>query len=103
MERQNMIRHPAVAGQFYPGTAAPSQCRADDRFVQLSGSNETRSRSCVPHAGWMYSGATAGTVYSAVRVPDHVIMLGPNHHGIGSPYAVVRRGRMANAPRRRAD
>jgi AmmeMemoRadiSam system protein B len=40
----------------------------------------------------MYSGATAGFVYSNVRVPDCVLMVGPNHHGVGSEYAVFSVG-----------
>jgi AmmeMemoRadiSam system protein B len=46
----------------------------------------------VPHAGWMYSGRTAGAVYSRVQIPDRVILLGPNHHGAGSTYALCDAG-----------
>lgn len=40
----------------------------------------------------MYSGATAGIAYSNVVVPDRVILVGPNHQGTGSPYAVFDAG-----------
>jgi AmmeMemoRadiSam system protein B len=86
-----MIRQPAVAGQFYPGTAA--QVNADlDRMLKPVERQHDALVVVVPHAGWMYSGATAGAAYAAVRVPDCVIMLGPNHHGLGSPYAVADTG-----------
>jgi AmmeMemoRadiSam system protein B len=40
----------------------------------------------------VYSGPTAGILYSQVHVPDRVILLGPNHHGAGSPYALYDAG-----------
>ena len=42
----------------------------------------------VPHAGYVYSGAVAGRVYGAIEVPRDVIILGPNHTGIGDRGAV---------------
>jgi MEMO1 family protein len=46
----------------------------------------------LPHAGYFYSGAVAGKTISCVNVPDTVIILGPNHTGLGRPYSLVRRG-----------
>ena len=82
-----MIRSPAVAGAFYPGNAAQLGARLD-QLVRPSVSARPALAVVVPHAGWMYSGATAGRLYSQVRVPDRVILIGPNHHGLGSDYAV---------------
>lgn len=82
-----MDREPAVAGRFYP--AAPEKLRRDvDRF--LAGSAErTAARGVVaPHAGYVYSGAIAGAVYARVEVPSRVIVLGPNHTGLGAPVAL---------------
>ncbi len=91
MERQTVIRPPAVAGQFYPGTAA--QVNAElDRLLRPVEKQRDALAVLVPHAGWMYSGATAGTAFAAVRVPDRVIMFGPNHHGLGNPYAMADAG-----------
>jgi AmmeMemoRadiSam system protein B len=45
-----------------------------------------------PHAGYLYSGRTAGRVYGSVEVPDRVLLLGPNHTGLGRPAAVWSRG-----------
>jgi hypothetical protein len=45
----------------------------------------------VPHAGYAYSGPVAAHAYSALAGdgwPDHFVVLGPNHHGIGAPLAV---------------
>ncbi|HOL49485.1 MAG TPA: AmmeMemoRadiSam system protein B, partial [bacterium] len=41
-----------------------------------------------PHAGYIYSGKTAGRVYSRIVPPDTAIIIGPNHHGYGEPYAI---------------
>ena len=45
----------------------------------------------VPHAGYAYSGPIAAHSYAALAQdgwPEHFVILGPNHHGIGAPLAV---------------
>ena len=46
----------------------------------------------VPHAGYVYSGGVAGVVYGCLQLPDTFIVLGPNHSGMGKPFAVMDRG-----------
>ena len=87
-----MIRQPAVAGQFYPGNARSVEAGLD-QFIHPVAVPRPAIGLVVPHAGWMYSGATAGIAYSSVKIPDHVIMIGPNHHGLGSPYALFDAGK----------
>lgn len=55
---------------------------------------EQKDAICVisPHAGFMYSGKVAGAVFSSVRVPDKVILLGPSHHSIMSRFAIMKEG-----------
>jgi MEMO1 family protein len=89
-----MIRQPAVAGQFYPGSARAIQEELD-RVIHPIPEPRRAFGLVVPHAGWMYSGATAGIAYSNVRIPNHVIMLGPNHHGVGSGLALYDAGKWA--------
>jgi len=86
-----VIRQPAAAGQFYPASASQINAELNELVRPAQEKRDAIAVVC-PHAGWMYSGATAGTVYSTVRIPDHVIMLGPNHRGIGSPYALYDAG-----------
>jgi AmmeMemoRadiSam system protein B len=45
-----------------------------------------------PHAGYMYSGGVAGAVFSQISVPDAVVILGPNHRGIGASAALTASG-----------
>ncbi|MCG3150546.1 MAG: hypothetical protein PCFJNLEI_04032 [Verrucomicrobiae bacterium] len=84
------IREPAVAGQFYPADGREVDVQLD-RFIRPTGLRPAIAI-VVPHAGWMYSGTTAGLAYSDVIVPERVILVGPNHRGGGSPYAVYDAG-----------
>ncbi|RII27832.1 MAG: AmmeMemoRadiSam system protein B [Geobacter sp.] len=77
-----MLRQPAVAGQFY--TDNPQQLHAELARLVTSAEEKERPLGVIaPHAGYMYSGAVAGALYGAIEVPATVIILGPNHHGIG--------------------
>lgn len=82
-----MDREPAVAGRFYTDDPA-ALVRQVDRFL-AAGGEKVRARGVVaPHAGYVYSGAVAGAVYARVEVPPRVIVLGPNHTGLGRPAAL---------------
>ena len=82
-----MIREPAVAGQFYP--ANPNKLRESVRSFLKPAEAPLEAKGIVaPHAGYMYSGAVAGAVYGAVRVPACCIILGPNHTGRGVALAL---------------
>ena len=77
------------AGQTYPGD--PARLR-EDLGKYLGNLTEKRERALAvvaPHAGYVYSGAVAGAVYSEIEVPDRVILLGPNHTGIGQRFALM--------------
>lgn len=87
-----MIRAPAVAGQFYPGSARQVAAELDELLKPVAPKRDVVAV-MVPHAGWMYSGRTAGILFSQVNIPDRVILLGPNHHGRGSRYALFDAGR----------
>jgi hypothetical protein len=86
-----MIRSPAVAGQFYPAVASEVDRELDALMHPTSARRKAIAVVC-PHAGWKYSGHTAGLVYSNVEIPDRVILVGPNHYGVGSRYAVYSSG-----------
>ncbi len=84
--------HPAaVAGSFYPGDPgrlAATVTRLLDVGVP-AGEPEPKAL-VVPHAGYMYSGATAGVAYARLRPRrgeiERVVLLGPAHrvrtHGL---------------------
>jgi AmmeMemoRadiSam system protein B len=45
-----------------------------------------------PHAGYVYSGGIAGKTIRRLEVPPTVIILAPNHTGLGAPISVAARG-----------
>lgn len=82
-----MDREPAVAGRFY--TDEPrALAREVDGFLALPGDRVAAKGIVAPHAGYVYSGAIAGAVYARVAVPQKVVVLGPNHTGLGHPAAL---------------
>jgi MEMO1 family protein len=86
-----MLREPAAAGQFYPGLRRELTEELQTLMPCKSGKLRFRG-ALVPHAGYMFSGRTAGAVYSKLSLPPAVIILGPNHTGRGSRAAVWAEG-----------
>ncbi len=86
-----MARPPAVAGRFYPNDP---QDLLEEVQRHLAPKTPTGSAKGViaPHAGFVYSGDVAGSVYSQVEIPDTVILLGPNHTGMGERIAISSHG-----------
>ena len=98
-------RAPAVAGLFYPSSADELNQLIELSFKErrfgpgdLPPSKELRRRRIYgivsPHAGYIYSGAVAANGYyetSSMNF-DRVVMIGPNHYGIGTGLATVRDG-----------
>jgi hypothetical protein len=82
-----MVRRPVVAGQFYSGfkDALEREIRA---LVDLKAKKEDAIGVVSPHAGYMYSGAVAGNVLSAVAPKKRYIILGPNHTGLGEAFGL---------------
>jgi AmmeMemoRadiSam system protein B len=83
---------PAVAGQFYPGSAELLS-RAIRSYTVVSGEKLNALGCVAPHAGYMYSGHVAGAVYARLRLPSRYIVLCPNHTGYGAPLAIMSEGR----------
>ena len=80
------MRLPVVAGQFYPGTK--NALLHDLETLMLLGKCKKDVIGIIsPHAGYMFSGAVAGEVYSSIVPKSTYIILGPNHTGKGSRIA----------------
>lgn len=89
------IRHPAVAGRFYPGDADDLRTEARGYLDQSSVIDQARLQALgcmVPHAGYMYSGDVAGAVFGRIEIPARCIVLCPNHTGIGRALAIMSEG-----------
>jgi len=86
-----MLRHPAVAGRFYPKDR--DNLLQDIESYLASQAATTPAFGClVPHAGYVYSGAVAGTVYAQLDLPRRIIILCPNHTGKGRALAIMSQG-----------
>src|SRR5208337_4442646 len=84
------VRTPAVAGRFYPGGADELRREVREYTSGSVASVQISGIGCVaPHAGYIYSGSVAGAVYSRLEIPQHCVILCPNHTGKGRPLAVM--------------
>lgn len=80
------VRHPAVAGLFYPADPAALAHAVDDLLAAADRTHRdaTPPKAVVaPHAGYVYSGAIAASAYSRLRAARgrirRVVLLGPVH------------------------
>ena len=83
------VRAPAVAGRFYPGRS-DELLREIRQYTSPAEAARVAAIGCVaPHAGYIYSGHVAGAVYSRLQIPEHCVILCPNHTGRGVPLAIM--------------
>lgn len=96
-------RPPAVAGMFYPSSEQELRSVIDQSFRNTKFGpgmpppilEKRRIYGMVtPHAGYAYSGAVAANSYYQISAGDFdtVVMVGPNHYGIGSGVATMKAG-----------
>jgi AmmeMemoRadiSam system protein B len=76
-------RQAAVAGMFYPGSAAALESEVRGYLRDAKSAGHSPVAIIAPHAGYVYSGPVAGSAY-ATLVPrsgdiDRVVLLGPAH------------------------
>jgi hypothetical protein len=87
-----MIREAAVAGQFYPGRA--EELKETIKYMTSREKVQIDALGVVsPHAGYIYSGAVAGAVFSRIKFTGTFILIGPNHRGAGKPFSITTAGR----------
>jgi AmmeMemoRadiSam system protein B len=79
----SQVREAAVAGQFYPQSKT-ELLREVEGFLGHGAGKKIRALGVIaPHAGYVYSGAVA---------PRRVIVLCPNHTGMGEALAITSAG-----------
>lgn len=89
------VRPPAVAGTFYPGDARELRTAVQGFLAEATASGPAPKAMIAPHAGYIYSGAVAATVYARLRDArteiEQVVLLGPAHRepvrGLAAPSA----------------
>lgn len=86
-----MLRKAAVAGRFYP--SQPDRLRRDLQEHLGPPRARRQARGVVaPHAGYLYSGGVAGALFSGIEIPERVLILCPNHTGLGASLSIMSRG-----------
>ena len=98
------LRRPAVAGSFYPSERSELASAVAACYSHPLGPSHAPSARpgtskhaavVVPHAGYEYSGPVAAHSYlhaSSLPDPDLIVIVGPNHYGVGSGVAVFGEG-----------
>ncbi|MDA4115905.1 MAG: AmmeMemoRadiSam system protein B [Thaumarchaeota archaeon] len=100
------VRRPAVAGSFYPAGEAELKEAVDGSYLHRLGPGRLPPlvapgpapdlKACVcPHAGYAYSGPIAAHSFldiSRLEAPGLVVIVGPNHYGLGSGVATYGEG-----------
>ena len=87
------MRLPAVAGQFYPADPLELTRLIRKFSAEDPASPKTRVRAClVPHAGYIYSGGVAGTVFARMILPKRILVLGVRHSPMGEDLAILSEG-----------
>jgi AmmeMemoRadiSam system protein B len=87
------VRHPAVAGLFYPDGSAALRSEVERLLGGAPRPAETPKALIVPHAGYVYSGPVAASAYAALGALrgtiSRVVLLGPCHRvavrGLAAP------------------
>jgi AmmeMemoRadiSam system protein B len=78
-----MNRQPAVAGSFYPANPQQLQQMLSE-YLHVADSNAKAPKAIIaPHAGYIYSGAIAASVYARLKSVRHIIkrvvIVAPSH------------------------
>ena len=91
------LRKCCVRGRFYPYSA--EECREQiESFTNSSGAGNFEGiprAGIVPHAGWAFSGSTAGRVFASLRKksePDTFVLFGAVHRHLGDDPVVMTQG-----------
>jgi hypothetical protein len=99
-----MRRRAAVAGSFYPSTKSELSSMVNNCYLHPLGPGRLPPAPpgianivavVSPHAGYEYSGPVAAYSYlhvSSLRAPDLIVIVAPNHYGIGSGVATFKSG-----------
>jgi len=87
-----IIREPVVSGQFYPSskTTLTKQLQG---FIDENARRKDAIAAILPHAGIVYSGSVAGATVSRINHKKTIIIIGPNHTGLGKPFSIMTEGK----------
>jgi AmmeMemoRadiSam system protein B len=84
------IRHSVVAGSFYPKNSSALMSSIETLLKESKEVEKYNTFGVIcPHAGYIYSGLTAAKVLRSIKsIPELVIILSPNHTGMGEDISI---------------
>jgi len=85
----NAMRRPAVAGTFYPDSERELNAQIES-MIDKNAKKQKAIGIVSPHAGYIYSGPVCADLFSKIEIPERVIILGPNHTGLGSTFSLYK-------------
>jgi hypothetical protein len=83
-----MTREPIANGQFYPDKKEELTTLIKDLSPKKSQTQCRAKGIIVPHAGYPFSGRVAVTTISRIGAAKNIVMLGPNHTGLGKNFSL---------------
>ncbi len=87
-----MIRKPAAIGYFYPEGLSNIKSLLASFNIAPPKEKIDAFGIISPHAGYVYSGKTAYSGYSEINIKNNIIIIGPNHTGLGVGYSIMNSG-----------
>ena len=91
MPGQIDLRKPVVSGQFYPSGAKDLKALISS-FANKLALKKDIIGAILPHAGYIYSGRVAVETVSVSNIKENVVLLGPNHSGLGADFSIMSEG-----------
>ncbi|MDR1660186.1 MAG: AmmeMemoRadiSam system protein B, partial [Desulfovibrio sp.] len=89
------VRHPAVAGIFYPEGSKALESSVRDCLAKGAAASALRDKGngrlfalMLPHAGYVYCGRIIGATLAGLALPKRFVVLCPNHTGQGHPFGI---------------
>ena len=86
-----MIREAVVKGKFYPADKKDLESFISENAKKNTPQISTKG-AIMPHAGYVYSGKVAIAVAERIIPKKRVIILGPNHTGLGQNFSIYPEG-----------
>jgi len=84
-------RKPSVAGYFYPHDSDSLRSMIQE-MVDPQANKKKAIGVISPHAGYVYSGKVAGSVFSSVVLPENFVIMGPNHQDVSTRISLMKDG-----------
>src|SRR5258708_13750595 len=84
------VRHPAVAGRFYPRDPKDLREEVLSCLSPTPRPTPVRALGCIaPHAGYVYSAHVAGAGFAGLEIPELCLVMVPNPTRRSRPLAIL--------------